>query len=237
MKDIRRTTEPMPVSRSPDPELPTTLFVLAPSRRREGRVDIAAGGTVVATLGVEAVVRLGLHDGAPAEAELLEAIGHEARALATFDRAANMLAAKARASRELRLALLRKGEPDEQVDAAIARLRELGHLDDARFARQFVRSRVLGAGFSRRRVQAELVRRGISRADANAAIEEVLTEEAVDESEMLAATARKRLRLLAAHDPATRRRRLFGFLLRRGFDSGDIARSIDKLLEESDPPG
>lgn len=213
------------------------LLALSPSRRREGRVDIAAGGTVVATIGVEAVVRLGLRDGAPADAELLEAVGREARALATFDRAINMLASRERASRELRLALLRKGEPDDEVDAAIARLRELGHLDDARFARQFARSRVLASGFSRRRVQGELVRRGIGHADANAAIEEVLTEEAVDEWEILAAAARKRLRSLAVHDPATRRRRLFGFLLRRGFESDDIARSIDRLLEESAPAG
>ncbi len=213
------------------------LLALSPSRLREGRVDVAVDGTVVASLGVEAVVRLGLREGVLAEPELLEAIRREARALATFDRATNMLAAKSRASRELRTALLRKGEPEDLVDAAIGRLHELGHLDDARYARQFARSKLVGGGFGRRWVLGKLAWRGIGRAEAYAAIDEVLAEEEVDELAVLTGAARKRLRSLGAHDSGTRRRRLFSFLLRRGFDSDDIARSIDSLLEETAPPG
>jgi regulatory protein len=194
-------------------------------------VDLVLGGRHLATLSVDAVSRLGLRHGAAVDDTGLEAIAGEARALATFDRAANMLAAKSRASRELRLALLKKGEPAELVDAAVERLRELGHLDDDRFARQFSRSRIVGGGLSRRRVQGELARRGIARETADAAIEEVMAEEEVDESTTLLAAAQKRLRTLGGLDPASRRRRLYAYLARRGYASEDIMRMLDGLLD------
>src|SRR5438874_763095 len=66
----------------------------------------------------------------------------------TYERALDMLEARARGSDELRRRLLTKGEPAADVDAAIARLTESGVLDDANYARQMTRSKALGAGQS-----------------------------------------------------------------------------------------
>jgi regulatory protein len=59
----------------------------------------------------------------------------------TYERALDMLEARSRAVAELRRLLIRKGEPEAEVDAAIERLRANGLLDDANFARQLTRSR------------------------------------------------------------------------------------------------
>ena len=58
----------------------------------------------------------------------------------TYDRALDMLEARARGVAELRRLLIRKGEPEGAVDAAIERLRASGLLDDANYARQLTRS-------------------------------------------------------------------------------------------------
>lgn len=148
----------------------------------------------------------------------------------TYERALDMLEARARASAELRRLLIKKGEPQADVDAAIERLQAAGLLDDANFARQFTRSKVLGPGLSRRRLHQELTRRGLNRELSSDAIEAVFVEEGVDESATIERVARKKLRTLSKLDVDTQRRRLYGFLARRGYDSDDIARTIRLVL-------
>lgn len=143
-----------------------------------------------------------------------------------------MLEARARGVEELRRLLIRKGEPEADVDAAIARLRESGLLDDANFARQLTRSKALGAGLSRRRISQELSKRGVAREVSSEAIAEVFEDEGVDEEASIERVARKKLRMLAKVDDATRNRRLYAFLARRGYDSDDIARVIKRLGAE-----
>lgn len=154
----------------------------------------------------------------------------------TYERALDMLEARARATDELRRLLVKKGEPPADVDAAIERLRAAGLLDDANFARQLTRSKALGAGLSRRRIQRELTTRGVARRTADEAIEDVFDEEGIDEAASIERVARKKLRTLTKVDDAKRKRRLYGFLARRGYDSDDIARVTRLLLADAPSP-
>jgi len=142
-----------------------------------------------------------------------------------------MLAARGRASADLRRILIRKGEPVDRVAIAIERLERAGFVDDASFARQFTRSKAVGAGLSRRRVQQELAKRGVARDVSDEAIETVFVEEGVDEEASIERVARKKLRSLSSVDDATRKRRLYSFLARRGYDSDAISRVLRILLE------
>jgi regulatory protein len=131
---------------------------------------------------------------------------------------------------ELRRLLIKKGEPEGDVDAAITRLVSAGILDDANFARQLTRSKAIGAGLSRRRIGQELAKRGVSREISDQAIDDVFEEESIDEGASIERVAKKKLRMLTRVDEGTRRRRLYGYLARRGYDSDDIRRVLDVVL-------
>jgi len=152
----------------------------------------------------------------------------------TYVRALDMLEARARGVAELRRLLLRKGEPEADVDAAIERLQAAGVLDDATFARQFARSKALGPGLSKRRLHQELAKRGVNRAVSAEAIEAVFTEEGVTDAASIERVARKKLRTLGKVDAPTRQRRLYSFLARRGYDIDDIAHILRELTAERD---
>jgi regulatory protein len=152
----------------------------------------------------------------------------------TYERALDMLEARARGVTELRRLLIKKGEPADAVDAAIERLRASGVLDDANFARQLTRSKALGGGHSRRRIQQELAKRGVARDVSDEAIAEVFDEEGVDEAAAIERVARKKLRTLGAVDAPTRKRRLYAFLARRGYDVDAIARVVRMLSTDDD---
>lgn len=153
-----------------------------------------------------------------------------------YDRALDLLEARARGTEELRRLLIRKGEPAEEVDRAIERLVANGLLNDANFARQFARSKVLGAGLSRRRLQQELTKRGVARELSADAIEQVFEDESVDDAMTIQRVAQKKLRTLSRLDPVVQRRRLYAFLARRGYDADDIQRVLRTLIDGSSDP-
>jgi regulatory protein len=152
----------------------------------------------------------------------------------TYDRALKLLGFRARSVAELRRQLLRKGEPAADVEAAIARLRDQRYLDDADFARQFARTKLLAAGASRRRIVQELARRGVTRDVADQAIEQLRDADGVDPAAAIRRVAEKKWRSLARFDDFTRRRRLYAFLARRGFDPDEIKTVMTALGEAID---
>ncbi|HEY7878925.1 MAG TPA: regulatory protein RecX [Gemmatimonadaceae bacterium] len=219
-----------------------TITAVTPSARREGsgggggggggggRFDIEVDGEDVGALSLDAIERLRVYVGAPADERMLESVASEARALHTYDRALAMLASRPRASRELERLLVKKGEPPEHARAAIERLIGLGLLDDTAFARQFARAKLAVGGLSRRRLQSELARRGVAREVSQAAIDEMLVDEAVDEAAILDQLAARKLHSLRDLAPDVQRRRLYAFLSRRGYEPDDVRASVKRAL-------
>ena len=199
--------------------------------RHPGRYELLVEGKRYAILSLDAIERLGLAvGGSIIGAE--ERIEQEAAALKVYDRALNMLAFRARSSAELARSLVRKGEPKELADRAVARLVEQGLLNDAAFAQSYTRAKVLGAQQSKRRVQQGLARKGVARNITDEAIDTVFEEEGVDQREVVEQAARKKLRSLMRLDPVVRRRRLYAFLARRGYDGEDIRVAMQAVGEE-----
>ncbi|HEV7994473.1 MAG TPA: regulatory protein RecX [Gemmatimonadaceae bacterium] len=206
----------------------SVISAILPTPRHPGRFEVLVDGKTFAVLSLQALEELQLAVGRPVSG-LEERIAREAARLKVYDRALNVLAFRARSSGELARSLVRKGEEKEHVDWAISRLQQNGLLDDAAFAQSFTRAKVLGAKQSRRRVQQDLSRKGVSRSVSDAAIEAVFEEEGVDQREIVEEAARKKLRSLRGLEPPVRRRRLYAFLARRGYDADDIRSAMDAV--------
>jgi regulatory protein len=197
---------------------------------------VEVDGTAVATVGVEAVAGMRLAVGRRLDERGLAALLEEGAVVAACDRALNILGFRDRSAVELRRSLIKKGVEAGPATAAVDRLRDAGLVDDARYARAVARSKALNAGASRRRIEQELARRGVPREVADEAIAEVWVEEAVDQVAAATALARKRAPSLARLDPASRRRRMYGFLARRGYSGEEIRLALAAVDEESDEP-
>ena len=206
----------------------TLISGIVPVTRPAGRFSVQVDGRELAVLSLEAIERLRLVVGRSVTG-LEDAIQLEAKRLDAYDRALGILAFRARSSSELARSLIRKGEGRAHVEWAIARLIEQGLLDDEAFARSFARAKVVDGKQSRRRVQQDLARKGVSRTVSDHAIDTVFEEEAVDQRSIVEEAARKKLRSLAGLEPAVQRRRLYGFLARRGYEIDDIRGALDAI--------
>ena len=94
-----------------------------------------------------------------------------------------------------------------------------------------LRAERVAAQQSRRRVQQDLARKGVARDVTDAAIATVFDEEQVDQREIVEQAARKKLGSLRKLEPVVRRRRLYAFLARRGYDAEDIRAAMDAVGE------
>lgn len=113
---------------------------------------------------------------------------------------------------------------DTVVQAVLADLDRFGYVNDVEFARLWSGSRIRLRGFGMRRIEQELNARGISRET----IRECLSRAFQDSPEIDIARgeAEKKLRSLARYAPEVRKKRLAGFLERKGFSPGIIHRLL-----------
>src|SRR5260221_392785 len=138
-----------------------------------------------------------------------------AEAPSAYQRAITRLARRDHSESELRRALLERGHEGQEVETALRRLRAEGYLDDGGFAERYARSRLAGHGLGRLRVRQGLRQRGVERGTAEAGLRAALRE--VPEADVLETVARRYWRQRTRDEPANPLRKLWAFLLRRGF--------------------
>jgi regulatory protein len=160
----------------------------------------------------------------PALHEQLEQADERRRA---YEAALNLLSYRPRAEAELRQRLQRKGLSAAACDWALERLRRAGLVNDEAFARAWLESRGGGAAAKGGRLlRSELRARGVAAAVIEAAEEATGTTD--DEAAAMAAASARAARLRGVEYDEFRRR-LGGFLQRRGFGYDVVSRVVREL--------
>jgi len=127
-----------------------------------------------------------------------------------------LLSRRELAEAQLRARLARRKFDEEDIDAAITRLRRERALDDRRTALACARTEVRVKRRGRARVVRQVEALGIAREVARAAVAEVFAD--IDETELLEQALDRRLRgSMKLSDPAAFRR-VHRYLLAQGFD-------------------
>ncbi|HSI20810.1 MAG TPA: regulatory protein RecX [Verrucomicrobiae bacterium] len=143
--------------------------------------------------------------------------------------ALRLLKQRLRSVWEIDQALLRRQVPEEERQEIITSLTEAGLLDDVRLARAWVNDRDRFQPRGAIVLRQELMKKGIAKEIIDQTLRHRLEreEEPIDEYGQALQVAEPKMRLYARLDPETRRRRLGGFLLRRGFSLGTVRRILD----------
>jgi len=130
-----------------------------------------------------------------------------------------------RSEAELISKLRNKGYTAEISLKLTEELKALGYIDDVAFAKCWMQGRLKKYGYSR--VARELGEKGISK-DTMAALWESFKPE-YDEESLVRSLAQRRIRLGTVVDPLKRKKRIFDYLVRRGFSLASINKVIRDL--------
>ena len=145
------------------------------------------------------------------------------------DAAYNYLSYRARSVKEVRDKLVQKEFAEEIIEQLVDDLQRQKLLNDREFARRFVEARLGRANGSRKLAQ-ELRRKGIE----TEIIDEVLGEFAatLDSEERAVGLLGKQAWRYRGLERDKAKRRMLGFLARRGYDTQMARSAVDKVWQE-----
>ena len=202
------------------------ITAIRAGKGRQKRVNMFLDGKFAFSLEAEVAVKDGLRVGQELSANEVETLVKQERFHRCLDTAARYLSYRPRSESELRERLHRRGFDDSNVEAVIGRLKEQGLVDDIAFAQFWKDNRESFSPRSQRLTKLELRRKGI----ANDIINQVVDTVSDDDSAYRAALGKAHI--LPLSDYQGFRRRLGGYLKRRGFDYEVINYTVQRLWQE-----
>ena len=126
--------------------------------------------------------------------------------------------------KQVRQRLARKEYEQDEIDEAVARLREERAIDDQRVAEAIARTETGIRKRGKVRVRMQLERAGIAKDTARAAIDSVF--DAIDDAALLESSLRKRLRGRETIADEREFARLFRYLIGQGFESDRVMKAL-----------
>ena len=195
-------------------------------RERRGKARVFVDGEYWAELDAGVAIESGLRVGAAFDWEELGRARVAGERPVAMGRALNLLGYRARSEAEIRDRLGRYGYAGETVEAVVGRLGELGYLDDAEFAR--LKAREKARKYGPRRVSLELRKSGVGEKLAQEVVEEEFAERS-EVGEARSAAARR----YNGRGSDAEARRVYGFLVRRGY-SAEVCAQVAREYRE--PP-
>jgi regulatory protein len=141
----------------------------------------------------------------------------------------SLLRSRPRAEREIKDRLKAKGYADGVIEEVVAGLRKAGEIDDAKFAKFWVESRMRMNPVGDTVLRYELKNKGIGQAIIDSALEE--KKNVYDEYEIASSMARERFARFKKLDRRKAMKRLYDFLLRRGFGFDTVERIVGDIVK------
>ena len=137
-----------------------------------------------------------------------------------------LLKFRPRSENELRQRLKKKKFNSEIIESTVSFLKDKGFIDDNYFAKTWIESRIkkpLGI----RRLKAELSIKGINKEIIDTQINEI--KKSYPEEDIVGGIARDRLNKLKGIDSQKARKRVYAYLLRRGFSPETVIDVLNKM--------
>lgn len=171
-------------------------------------------------------------DGEGDEATRLNEATRVEEATRAYEAGLRLITFRDRAVHELRKRLWDKGFAHEAVESAIERLKQIGYLDDRALCERTIAGMLAVRPAGPRYITDRLRLKGVHPDLIREVIEQVYPDELVEETAYRAASAR--IGRYRNEEPIARRRKLAGFLARRGFSYGDVQKALRRVLAELD---
>lgn len=193
---------------------------------RRRRVNVFVDGRFALSLTLSLAQEKGLHAGMALDEGQLDRLRAEDERRVAYEAAIHLLSYRPRSEREMGQRLRRRGVGPDVIEETVQRLRESHYLDDDAFAQFWRESRQALSPRSGRLIRSELLSKGVDSETATS------TVEGLDDEEAAYRAASKRLKSVLGEDFGAFRRRLGGFLIRRGFNYNVVKRTLERCWLE-----
>ncbi len=195
-------------------------------KRNRNRVNLYLDGEFA--LGLARIVAGWLEVGQELSEEKIAELQSQDEHEVAYQRALNFLSYRIRSEAEIRRNLQKHQVAEESCHAVITRLQRANLVNDAEFAQTWVENRSEFRPRGRRALRMELRKKGLNQEIIEQALEKI------DEDTLAYQAARKKVRKLENLEWAEFRKKLGGFLARRGFNYATISPIVSQVWAELD---
>jgi len=202
------------------------ITAIRDGRGRRKRANVFLDGKFAFSLEAEVTGKEGLRVGQELSVSQIDALTKSDHFHRCLEAALHYLSYRPRSESEIREHLHQHSFDDSNVEATIAKLKERGLVDDMAFAQFWRENRESFSPRSQRLTKLELRRRGV----AGDIIDQVV--ETVNDDDSAYRAALSKARSLSLSDYQSFRRRLGGYLKRRGFEYGVINHTVKRMWQE-----
>jgi regulatory protein len=196
-------------------------------RKKEYLLRLSDGSTIRVL--EEHLTRSGLEEGCPVDEDTRREVADSYEYATARGIALRLLKTRPRTEEELKRRFRKADLRVKICERVLDDLKADGHVDDRVFAQLWVKEKIGRGGSGRRRISSELRSKGIDRT----IVEEEIARNYDDRQEVEIATrlALRRLGRLKSLPAGVARRRLYGLLLRRGFQADVASAALEAALE------
>lgn len=202
-----------------------TITALRVQKRNPERVNVYLDGEFA--FGLARIVAAWLEIGQEIDDSKIDKLRAQDEREATYQRALRFLSYRPRTESEVVQNLRKHAVEEPVIEETIERLRRASLLDDSQFARSWVENRTIHRPRGRRALAYELRQKGVDRGAIDQALEDV------DEEQLAMEAARQQARKYRSLEWNDFRKKMFGYLSRRGFGYEYSANAIIEVWNEN----
>ena len=201
-------------------------------KARQPVYSVFVDGALAFELSDEVLMKFGLKTGDKIDEQAVEKISTSEGFHRALRFSVNYLSYRPRSSKEILDHLRKKGFAPDFGRKVVQHLQKLEMVNDVEFARMFVRDKLKKKQVGRAWIRRALYEKGVSSHIVEKVFKEYISDDDQEQAAHLA--AEKRLRLANATfeklDNERKRKRLFDYLLRRGFSSDVALKAVRTVL-------
>ncbi len=139
-----------------------------------------------------------------------------------------ILARRDHSRKELKDKAYKKGYSGSFIEEILDEFEQKEYIDDRKFALKYASDKFEFNNWGPYKIRTQLFKKGISRPVAEDCIQDVFGEEIIKES--MIALIRKKKKRYQREPKEKREKKIFDFLMRKGYNSNDILKNMDKFL-------
>lgn len=215
----------------------TAITDVQPDAGKPGCVVVRSRGHRPWRIDDDAAADLGIARGRVIDAALLARLEQAAANTKARLKLQTRLATRQLSRLEAGVLMRKAGAEPDYGKRVIARFERLGWIDDAKLA-EAVASHEAARPVGKMRVVARVARRGIGGNEARRAAESAVAARRESPLELAIIAAKSQVRKLPPRlDNDTKRRRVLGFLARRGFDEHTAREALEEVIRRGNDDG
>ena len=184
-------------------------------------------GAPFATVEVGLTTKLGLRIGLEIEEIVVRKLIEADEVIKARDYALGLLLSRIYTKPQMIEALEKNGFCSHAVNETIANLEQLGHIKDEKYAKNWVNNRRRTRPTSKMIMRRELTGQGVDKSTADRVLAKI---DDADETMLALQVARKQVNRYKSLTPHVAKRRLYAFLIRRGFDHETVGQVMRQVL-------